>query len=254
VIRTLSDPANAGGLAFSPRNSNVMAVAGRTGIDLWQLATRTVRTYQAPDAQGAVSVSYAPDGAAVAESSSAGGVYVLNPATGKWVTRLAGEAGDAGGPVMFSPDGKTIAVADTSGRVRVQPAAGGAAAVFPGAVTGAKTQSVAFSPDGKTLAFATASGGVQVRSVTSGKVTAQFSGSGAQAVAFSPDGAALAAGEAGGAVDFWDLATRSELSVSLPAGAGGAVTSLAFSPDAKTLAVASSGDRIYLFNVKYIAS
>jgi WD40 repeat protein len=62
-------------------------------------------------------------------------------------------------------------------------------------------------------------------------------------------------GEADGAIDFWDLATRSETSVSLPAGAGGAVTSLAFSPDGTTLAVASDGGaRIYLYNMKYIAS
>jgi WD40 repeat protein len=259
AVRTLSDPADddgtIGNLAFSPTDANALAVAGPGGVDLWSLGDHSVRTYRAPDGQRAVSVSYAPDGKSVAESSGAGGVYQLDPATGQWTTHLAG--GNAGGQVAVSPDGQSVAAVGAARQVRVWAAPGGTPRVITGAVAGAGTQVIAFSPDSRTLAVADASGGGEVRDVASGKAddTLVSTGSPATAVAFSPNGTTVAVGRADGTVYFWGLAGGSDLTVSLPAGSAGAVTSLAFSPDGKTLAAASDGGaRIYLFNLKYVAS
>jgi DNA-binding beta-propeller fold protein YncE len=257
----LTDPQGGNGvngLVFSPTSANALAVADGSGIGLWNLTARQLRSYADPAGRGAAGVAYAADGSTIAEYSNDGNVYRLALPAGQW---LAGHftAGDPGmaGQVAFSPNGKLLVAADSQGTVRVWPLSGGAPSVITGAVTGSLPQAVAFSPDGKTLAIAGPGSKIRLWDVASKTITASLTGPGKdpQAVAFTPDGATLAVGDGDGQVYLWNLASRQPTAISAPGSAANGVTGLTFSPDGKLLAVISArAAKVDLYSIKYAGS
>ena len=250
------------GLVFSPSNGNDLAVAAHSGVELWNLPARQVRSYADPAGQSVTDVAYAPDGNDVAAYTGNGDVYQLATATGQWLAGHFSAAGaDSAGQVVFSPDGKLLAAVDSGGTVRVWHLAGGAPSVITGATsgasTGAVTQPVAFSPDSKTLAIASPGGKIRLWDVASNTFSAPLSGPGKdpQAVAYTPDGATLAVGDRDGAVYLWNLATGQQSAVPVPGNAANGVTGLTFSPDGKLLAaISNSAAKVYLYSIKYAGS
>jgi sugar lactone lactonase YvrE len=256
------DPTIAGGsllngMAFSPKDANTLAVADMLGIDIWNLAARSSRTYNPPDIAGVTDVAYAPDGKTLAECDDNGYVYLLDTVNGDWLAQFFDDpvADQTNNliQVAFSPDGKTLAAADEAGNVYVWRLSGGAPLVIKGKASETyPTQMFAFSPDGRTLAVAL-QGGVQLWDLATRKLTGRLDdGVTPDAIAFSPTGTALAIGDEDGNLDLWDLATR-QVTTADSSGSGWA--ELEFSPDGKTLAgLYGSDSAVNLFRIGYPGS
>ncbi|HEY3878870.1 MAG TPA: serine/threonine-protein kinase [Trebonia sp.] len=243
------------GLAYSPKSASAVAAAGPAGVAVWNLAAGQARTYQDPGGQPVADVAYSPDGRTVAAFTSAGDIYQLDVATGKWLAgHLTAASPGSAGEVLYSPDGTWLAALDAKGAVRVWNRSGGAPAVDTGAVTGFAPQALAFSPDGRTLAIASASGGTRMWNLAAKTFSAPLAGPAGlpRSVAYSPDGVTLAVGDADGDVVLWNLATRQQTTIARPASAGGAVTTLLFSPVGDVLAAASATSAsVSLYSIKY---
>jgi WD40 repeat protein len=257
-----------GGLAFSPKSANTLAVAdlngidlwnlaARNGTDLWNLAARSAHVYADPDNGWIDDAGYAPDGKSVAEFNEHGHVYLLDVVNGRWSARSYTDP--AVGPstlaaqVEVSPNGKTLAAADSAGNVYLWNRSGGSPLVIKGASQSSSIQTVAFSPDGNTLAIA-GQGDVQLWDVATRTLSARLTGTGTspQAIVFSPNGKTLTAGDANGSIYLWDLASRQEAHISSAIMSWGG---LEFSPDGRTLAAFSCTDaKIYLYSITYAAS
>ena len=258
----LAGPAAGGtllnGLAFSPKDANTLAVSDLRGVDIWNLAARSSRTYQVPDDWGATDVAYAPDGKTLAVCNENGDVYLLDTVHGQWLTQfftdpLTARSSDLV-QVAFSPDGKALAAADSAGNVYVWRLSGGAPLVIKGtAAESYPVQAIAFSPDGGTLAVAL-QGGVQLWDLATRRLTGRLTGGGTapDAIAFSPQGTALAVGDEGGPLSLWNLATHQETAGDSSATGWAEVE---FSPDGKTLAALDGSDSdIRLYSIGYPGS
>ena len=245
------------GIAFSPKDANTLAVSDLNGVDLWNLATRTSRTYADPEGGTVEDVAYAPNGTTLAECNFNGDVYLLNTVTGQWLaqnfTDPAATQANYLFQVAYSPDGKTLAAADMAGNVYAWRLSGGAPLVIRGKDSyDYPTRTIAFSPDGATLAVAFR-GGVQLWDMATRKLTATLTGDGGMspdAIVFSPRGSTLAVGDEDGNLYLWDLTTRLGTSADWYSGGW---TDLAFSPDGKTLAALGTGGDIELYRIGYPA-
>lgn len=240
------------GMAFSPKDPNTLAVGDLNGVDIWNQAARTSRTYDDPDGAAVEDVAYAPNGAILAECDFSGDVYLLDTVTGQWraqsFTDPAATQANYLIQVAFSPDGKTLAATDMTGNVYVWRLSGGAPLVIRGTDSYKyPTQTIAFSPDGGTLGVAY-QGGVQLWDVATRKLTARLTAddTSPDAIAFSPQGTVLAVGDEDGTLYLWDLATRQ---ASYGDSYAGGWTELAFSPDGKTLAALGTGSDIRLYRI-----
>jgi len=257
---TLNGPAAGGGLlygtAFNPKDANTLAVADQNGVDVWNLAARSSRTYAGTDVNGINDVAYSPDGKTIAEAGADGNVYLSDAANGLWLGKEFDDPAVNDSTqliqVAFSPDGKTLAAADSAGNVYVWGLSGGAPLVIKGKPsTTSLSQMLAFSPEGRTLAVVL-HGGVQLWDLGTGKRTATIDyGTAPDAVAFSPSGNALAVGNTDGDLDLWDLTTDQ---VTLADSTSGGWSQLEFSMDGKTLAALDGGGDIHLYRVGYPAS
>lgn len=252
----LADPAGGnavGGLAFSPKSSNTLAVADHYAIDLWNLAARSARTYNEPDARWPLDVAYAPDGRTIAAGGVTifGDIHLLNTENGQWSAQyftLPAVSLVLAHQVVISPDGKTLAASDSPGNVYVWNLSGGSPFIIKGASVNSTLQTVAFSPNGKMLAIADRSD-VRLWDVATRKFSGQLNGSNMspQAIAFSPDGATLAVGNGNGNIYLWNLAAHHETQIPTQYSD---VDALAFSPDGRTLAAIGLHDtKIYLYSI-----
>jgi WD40 repeat protein len=242
------------GMAYSPQDANTLAVADLNGVEVWNLATRSSRTYDDPDTSAVSDVAYAPDGKTLAECNQNGHVYLLDLVTGHWLAQnFTDPAADQENDliqVAFSPDGKLLAAADKAGNVFVWRLSGGAPLVIKGKASYSyPIQTIAFSPDGGTLAVALR-GGVQLWDLKSRTLSARLTtGVTPNAIAFSPLGNALAVGDEDGSLYLWDLDT---LQVTTGDSTAAGWAQLAFSPDGKTLAALDGAlSDISLFRIGY---
>jgi WD40 repeat protein len=242
------------GVAFSPKDSSTLAVADVNGVDIWNLAARSSRTYDDPDISAVTDVAYAPDGKTLAECNENGHVYLLDTVNGQWLAQsFTDPAADQSTDliqVAFSPDGKTLAAADSAGNAFAWRLSGGAPLVIKGTASYSyPTQTIAFSPDGGTLAVALR-GGVQLWDLATRTLTARLTdGMMPDAIAFSPHGTALAVGDEGGNLYLWDLATHQ---VTIGDSSGIEWAELEFSPDGRTLAALDgAANQISLYRIGY---
>jgi WD40 repeat protein/DNA-binding SARP family transcriptional activator/type II secretory pathway predicted ATPase ExeA len=252
------------GVAFSPRDPNLLALAQRGGpVMLWDLAKRIRVGKLAVVGGWANAVAFSPDGRTLAAADADGTVVLFDIATharaGRPLRRPHGpisapyQRRDISG-IAFSPDGRLLATAGLDGSMVLWDLARRAPIGLPlDPRGGSPVTAVAFSPDGRTLAWGMLDGKVLLRRVPDGKVLYQLAtpGPGLRsfgAFAFSPDGKLLAVASLNGKVQLWDPHTGE---VRSPAWVpeDGAVLSMSFSPDGSVLATAGSEGTATLWEV-----
>lgn len=232
---------------------NLLAVATRRQVALWDLTTRRPLT-MLTNVGGAHLAFVSTNGLlAVASPGAAAqtGVTVWDVSAGTVVKRLLHPAGIRS--LAASPDGKLLATFDNRGNITVvdwasdriltdllvsQPRYGGAGVV-------------AFSPDGGRLAIGEDHGRTRLLDLLAGATVflPMQLGAGVAALAFSPEGDLLATGYGygKGTIDLWDArsgAPRGQLTNHT-----GSVIALAFTPDGGRLASASEDGTLRLWNI-----
>jgi WD40 repeat protein len=111
-VRGLPKMAHARTAAFSPDGRMLLATgSGRDVLQnvlfRWELGGDTTRGWEAPDALGRVSLSFAPDGRTVASACEDGRVLLWDVITGEVRRTYRGHRGGVSG-AAFSPDGRTV--------------------------------------------------------------------------------------------------------------------------------------------------
>lgn len=221
-----------------------LATGGNDGrVCLWDLEPRSGGVSVSPARvlgghDGKVwTVAFSPDGRLLA-SIRAEGARLWDAATGAVVHELASGRTLAPTALAFSPDGDTVAAGGENGSVNFwavktgQPKEPVRWHVGP-------VRAVAFSADGHWLASGGEDRTVQIIDRASGQRSHTFrTGAPVTHLAFSPDSQSLAAGSdpAAAPVSLWDLATRTERTLT---GHTQAVTALAFHPAGDRIATAS---------------
>jgi WD40 repeat protein len=254
------------GVAFSPRDPNLLALAQHDGpVTLWDLA-KHVRVGNPLVVTGgsANAVAFSLDGRTLAAAQADGTVVLFDVTTHARVGRpLRPPHGPIPAPyqsrvirgIAFSPDGRLLATAGNDGSTVLwdlakRPPTGRPLPISPGS----SVTPVAFSPDGRTLAWGVGDGKVLLTRVPDGKVlyelvaTATGPRTPTSALAFSPDGKLLAAATFGGKVQLWDPHTGEVRSPAWVA-EDEVVTRMSFTPDASVLATAGSEGTATLWEV-----
>lgn len=200
--------------------------------------------------RGLTSVSYAPDGAALATGSNDGAVKIWPLAGGEPQTFAAdGAVND----VAYSPDGASIASAELSGDAGLVRLWGVDGTERWAAPLEALPTRLGFSPDGTTLAVATGAGAVVLLATADGAEVGRLSLPAVDAaappisdVAYSPDGARILAVGDAGLVALWPAAGGDARLLAGPH--TGLVEAAAWSPDGATFATADDDGLLVLWD------
>ena len=268
LLRTTIDLARLPGeyvTALAPDGST-LAIAGEDKIArFWDLATgqETARLHPATDS--VTSISFAPDGKAVAVGTNAGNAAVWDypfaaPLNGNTTVSefLLAKHSDTRAPrfrfdlpgnrvwsIVFAPDSRTLAMALQKGGVAICDMA-----------TGKRTQTlkgvpgfmrVAYSPDGSKVAAGAWSGEVYVWDLKDAGPPLVFRGHSApvMAIAFTRNGRTVTSAGNDRSVRFWDLAGKEERCTFFDAH-DNSVVDLVFTPDGR-LMITSSRDGTFKF-------
>ena len=205
--------------------------------------------------ESVLSVSFSPDGKALATGSGDNTVKLWDLKTGRELHTLKEHSGGVFS-VSFSPDGKTLATGSQDRTVKLWDVqAARELHTLKGHSDG--ISSVSFSPDGKTLATGSYDKTVKLWDVQAGRElqtlpSERSANKGysdfALSVSFSPDGKTLAIGRADSTVKLWDVQTARELHTLK--GHTDWVYSVSFSSDGKTLATGSGDNTVKLWDVQ----
>ena len=248
------------GVAFSPRDPNLLALGQRNGpVTLWDVTRRT-RIGQPLAVTGGETnpVAFSADGRILAAANSADGAIVLfdvrtHARVGRPLPSLYPLYSPPIYAIAFSRDGRLLATGDEDGSIVVWDLAKQAPILHPPRPEpGAAVTSVAFGPDGRTLASGVDNGTVLLTEVPDGTVLRQLTVSAGApsgvptALAFSPDGSTLATADSDGKVRLWDPHNGTARGPGWTAG-GRAV--LSFSPDGSVLATSSSDGTAALWDI-----
>ncbi|MFI6294385.1 protein kinase [Nonomuraea sp. NPDC050790] len=203
VLLRLALKEAAWGLVFSP-DGRTLAVTGESTVDLWDLASRTVRRVRAEP--GGVAGVYRPDGRLLVAGSS-----LIDPVAGRV---LAKPAGAAQSPIAFSPRGDLASGVDAATQLRL----------WDGALT--RTEGAAFIREWRTRVFGVGGGPV-----------AQEEDPVPMTATWSPDGTTIATQESGGLIRLWDVRGRRPAGIVHNSGRPGpeSAGAVAFAADGHTL-------------------
>ena len=186
------------------------------------------------------SVSFSPDGKALASGSDDGTVKLWNVAERETIGTLEGHA-DSVRTVAFSPDGRTLASGSWDGTVKLWNAATNDVI---GTLRHDHVTSVSYSPDGGVLASGSWDGTVKLWDVAKNSTIATLRHDQVTSVLYSPDGSTLATTSRDGTVKLWNVATNST-TATLQNSRG---ATLSYSPDGRTLTTASSDGTIKVWD------
>jgi WD40 repeat protein len=164
-----------------------------------------------PSGEAVVRAVFAPDGKAVAVSTQGtdpedGGAYLIDPASGKQVRRLARQDHGARA-VAFSPDGSLLAaVVWNPSSILVWEVASGRRVFQAGEHI---HESVCFTPDGRTVVSGCNDGIIRMWDLANGKERERPAEHCARvlAIAFTPDGRSVATRSWDRTIRLWDAAT-----------------------------------------------
>jgi WD40 repeat protein/transcriptional regulator with XRE-family HTH domain len=267
-------------LTGAPLNSVALApgggmlAAGGTGLQIWNLATRTLIAHApipgATPTENINSVAVSPDGNLIATGYNNGGLQLWQRGAGLTAlgrARIASQlrAGFTNQVefVAFRPDGKVLASGGDDGTVRLWDVSNPARPAQLSVIKDSKDAvfSVAFSHHGDLLAAASADDEVRLWNVTNPAVPAQLGKAltgptnTAYSVAFSPDGRVLAVGSADRDIRLWDVSdpARPRHIGPVLTGPSGYVYSVAFSPDGHILAAGNTNGSVWLWNLAHPA-
>jgi WD40 repeat protein len=263
-------------LALSPDSSLLAASRqqnqqqGGTPLDetleLWETATGKVRHLLTGHSPGVMQAAFSPDGAVVAVSTLANGVFLWDTVSGKQLTRWVAPAHMA---LTFSPDGKMLATGGRDCAVRLWDVGSsklirtlGTPLNLNGPQDGTKvtgTSCIAFAPDGKSVGFAVVpENTISLWDVSSTKELRTFRGhpvgwhqGWVEALAFTPDGTTLISGSRDQTIRLWEAATGKERHVLT--GHRGAVRTLAVSADGNRLASGSQDCTVLIWDLTNLA-
>jgi WD40 repeat protein/DNA-binding SARP family transcriptional activator len=258
LVRELTTAAGpVAGIAFSPRDPNLLALAQREGpVTLWD-PTRRTRIGKPLAVTGGTEnpVAFSVDGRVLAAANHADGAVVLFdlgtpvPAGRRLPSVYPLPAFDPIhnppiNDIAFSRDGRLLATGDENGLIVLWDLAKHAAIDRPRRPQhAAGITAVAFSPDGRMLASGVREGTVFLTHVADGTalhiLTVASTPDFPTAIAFSPDGNTLATADSDGKVRLWDPHSGAARGPAWTA-QGGWVLSVNFSPDGSVLA--TSGD------------
>ena len=174
------------------------------------------------------SVSFSPDGKALASGSDDGTVKLWNVAERETIGTLEGHA-DSVRTVAFSPDGRTLASGSWDGTVKLWDVAKNSTIAT---LRHDQVTSVLYSPDGSTLATTSRDGTVKLWNVATNSTTATLQNSRGATLSYSPDGRTLTTASSDGTIKVWDAATNSTIHTLQHR----RVTSVSYAPDGNTLA------------------
>jgi WD40 repeat protein len=201
-------------VAFSP-SGKLLAVGEswdsrrRGALTIWDWESRRLLMTLHGHSGVIQAVAFAPDGARLVSSDSAGIVKLWDVSPGQERASFrACEPGVSVAALAMSPDDQLIVTAGYMDRaIRFWDAASGEPRGELPKTSSAVTD-LAFSPDAKTLAVVNWDGTIALWEVNPKRERAvlRTSGRGLRAVAFSTDGGLLATGGMDGAVRLWDMA------------------------------------------------
>ena len=237
-------------LAFSPTNTNQLAIGDGDRIVLWDLASDVPPSLLASStAVGAL--AFSPDGKKLASASGSGHgrVEVWDVVSGAQAWSKLGHF-DRGKIepalcVAFSRDGTLVASGGGDTKLKLWDAVTGNQVGQPLEGHSAWVLSLDFSPDRRRLASSGFDARVLVWDVETGQAGPPLLGhrGPVKAVAFSPDGQTLVSGGQDSTIRCWDVATSRQ--TSMLRGHTAEVLSLAFSPDGRSLVSTSNKTLIW---------
>jgi WD40 repeat protein len=147
-------------VAFSPDGSLLASGNGDNdpsagsndgGVQLWDVASRTMTANLTSTNSGPGSLAFSPDGATLANVNGSGSITLWHVAARTGAATFT-SASYAAKCVAFSPDGTTLASGNNDGTITLWDVATRTRAATLPTGTNAVVHSVAFSPDGTTLA------------------------------------------------------------------------------------------------------
>jgi WD40 repeat protein/uncharacterized caspase-like protein len=191
------------------------------------------------------SVSFSPDGMAIASASDDKTVRLWR-LDGSLIHQLKKHS-DRVTSVTFTSDGKTLASTSADGTVRLWNTAEG---TLRQTRTGGQEEakSAVLSPDGKILASASSNGAIALKSLIKGTTrTVQNPGGQVNSLSFSPDSTMFAAAGTDGTITLWSL--DGTLLKTLK-GHGAEVLSVNFSPDGQMLVSGSADMTVRLWKIE----
>ncbi|MGA9998043.1 MAG: protein kinase [Pyrinomonadaceae bacterium] len=259
---TLKTDSKVYAVAFSP-DDQLLVTASSEGlredrefisqIRLWDTATGELKKTLTEHSEGILSVTFSPDGRALATATGSGNaaskfgkVKLWDTRTGELKWAVSGHT-DFATSVTFSPDGRLVASSSLDHTVKLWDAQTGE--MYKSLPLGDKVYAVAFSPDGKVLATASQKA-VELWGIESGEMKQSYSGNeyAVHAIAFSPDGQLIAGGDLSGSIEVWER-QGGRLRQTFKEHTD-VVDAVAFAPDGKTLASGSYDSTVIIWNLQ----
>jgi len=236
-------------------------VGGDGSVQLWDVASRTLRATHALPASMVVNATTFSHAGVIAVALSDGTVALLDGQTLKPVgapfSVVAGQ-GQQAESVAFSPDGHLLASGGDDGSVRLFDVSNPAhpRQVADTHASGNSVYTVTFAPNGATLAAASLDDVVRLYQVSGNSLSLTGQPLGGMAsyaigLAFSPNSKTLAVGSADKTVHLWNVADPAHaVALGKPlTGPSGYVWAAAFNPSGTMLAVGVTDGTVWLWNV-----